>query len=102
MTTVLKRVWAWLVLSSADPNKVSLTIKGALTGLVTMITISAGLAGVQLPSEGLTEAVDAIISFVQFSLLWLSSAVTAWGVFRKVWSSISGDNKVINSHEAFR
>lgn len=100
--TILNRIWAWLLLSSSDPNKVSLTIKGALVGLLTAITMVAGVANIQLPSEALTQSVDGIIAFVQTSLLWVSSAVTAWGAIRKVWTSISGDNKVINSHEAFR
>jgi len=97
MMTFIKKVLLWLVFSSKNSAKISLTIKAALTGLVTVATIYAGIANVSLPTEALTQAVDGIITFVQTALVAISSAVTAWGLIRKIWRSFTGDNHVINT-----
>lgn len=95
--TFIKSVLAWLVFSSKNSAKISLTIKAALTGLITVATIYAGIANVQLPTEALTQTVDAIVTFVQTAFLAISSAVTVYGLLRKIWTTFTGDNHVINN-----
>lgn len=99
--TKLKRVWAWIVYSSANPKQKSLALKAMLTGGVTALIAVSNLLHVQLPSEDLTNAVNAIVAFVELSLITLASAIAAFGWLRKIWFSVSGDNRVINEHEAF-
>ena len=100
--SVIKKITAWLVLSSQNPTKWSLTIKGALTGGVTILTVVAGLAHINIPgADAFSAAIDAIIGFVQTALLCISAAATAWGLLRKIWSTISGENQVVNSHPVF-
>lgn len=99
--TVIKKVFAWLVFSSKNSAKISLSVKSALTFFVTMLTVWAGFAHIQLPTEALTQAVDDIIVFIQTAFLLISTASTIWGLLRKVWTSITGSNAVVNEHEVF-
>lgn len=101
MTISLHKIWAWIVYSSQDSTKISLTVKSALTGLITALTVAAGLANIHLPSAELTALVDSIVFLIQSLLLLVSSALAAWGLIRKIATSFTKDNKVVNEHEAF-
>lgn len=101
ITSWIKKVAVWVWRSSSDPGKVSLTMRAGLTALITFATIWAGLAGIELPSELLTEWAEALISFVQSALIMISTAIAAYAAFRKLWTSLSGDNRVVNEHPVF-
>ena len=74
MKTLLTKSWNWFVKSSADPNKIALTVKGG----VPLIISIAWLFGAELPEESLTEALVSLTVVV-------SAIVTAVGACRKVW-----------------
>lgn len=76
--------------SSADPAKWSLTIKGFAGTAVTIITMVAGLANIQVGD--LTPVVDAVVSVVQGALLIVSSIAFIIGFVRKLWNTISNKN----------
>lgn len=83
---VVKKVWNWLVYSSADPTKISLTLKGAIPFLV----IFLGWKGVdqavvqQFANEGVDLTVNIIILIVQ-----LGTALTAFvGLVRKLRNTV--------------
>lgn len=86
----MKTFWSWLVTSSADPAKWSLTIKGFAGTAITIITMVAGLANIQVGD--LTPVVDAVVSFVQAILLAVSSVAFIIGFVRKVWNTVSNKN----------
>lgn len=92
----LKVVWQWLVKSSADPERISLAVKGFLGGLVTVLTIVFGLAHIQVGSQDLSSIVDAIVSVVQAAAGFVSAIVLVVGLVRKVWLTIKGENPVLN------
>lgn len=96
MFSKLKGAWNWLVLSSANPEATSLTVKASLTFIVTYATVFAGLAHVQLPSEQLTSLVSLLVQFVQAILMAVSAAVAIFGGARKLWLTISGKNPVVS------
>ena len=87
--------WYWLVFSSTDPARVSLTIKAFLTGLLTYGTVLAGFGHIQLPVDLLTQLVDAVVAFVQTVLLCVSIGAGIVGLVRKIATTFSGDNQVI-------
>ncbi len=99
---MLKKFWLWLVLSSSDPTKYSLTIKSALTGVITALTIVAGLTNITLSTPDLTAIVDNIVATVQTILLLVSLVTGTYGFIMKVWDTINGTNAVINEHPAFQ
>ncbi len=97
MTKYLKTAWIWLVYSSANPEKFSMSLKAGATALITYGTVAAGFAHVTLPFELLTQLFDTLIAGVQALLLLISLIVTAQGVWRKIASTVRGTNQVLNS-----
>jgi hypothetical protein len=91
----LKTAWYWLMFSSNNPQAISLTIKGVLVTLLTYVTVAAGLAHISLPSDILTQVVDAIVMFVQSVLMAISIAITIVGLVRKLFKTFAGTNSVL-------
>ena len=77
--------------SSKDSNKISLTIKGALTGVVTL------MIAVNLPTESLPEVIGAFTGLVEQTIIWLAALATFVGAVRKVIRTYSGNNSVLNN-----
>lgn len=93
----MTKFFSWIILSSRDSEKVSLTVKAFFTGLITVATILAGLSHITLPGDTLTAFADAGVTFVQAILLVVSSIATLYGLARKLWTSFRGTNAVINN-----
>lgn len=94
----LQKVWDWLVWSSADPNQLSLTLKGYLTGVVTLATYAIGIAHVQLPAgvpEIVNQSVDGIVALGQAVAGVISAAAVVIGLFRKIYLTFKGQNQAI-------
>jgi hypothetical protein len=87
--------WNWLVFSSADPKRVSLTLRGFLVALATYTTVLAGIAHVQLPSDLITQLIEGVVSLVQQLLMLVSTAITIIGIVRKIAKTFAGTNKVL-------
>lgn len=86
----------WLVVSSADPGKVSLMIKGVLYGILPTIVALAGLAHVTIPeNETLTGAIDGLALTIQYGLGAIASILAAYGAIRKIGTTLNGTNAVI-------
>lgn len=97
----IKKIGLWLVRSSQNPVKYSLFVKSAGVALITLITVVAGVANIQLPSEDLTNLVDSVATFVQTAFLCISAATGTWGLLRKVYKTIVGSNAVLNNLHLF-
>lgn len=80
----MKRFFQWLVISSVDPTKVSLTVKGFLTTAVSVIVMVSPLFHLHIGSEQLTSIVDGIVDTIVVVLTALSSIVTLFGLIRKI------------------
>lgn len=63
--------------SSVDPESISLTIKGVGGSLVVAIVAVAGIMGVPLVEDDLTQIVN-LVAGISFS------AITLWGIGRKI------------------
>jgi hypothetical protein len=90
---MIKNIINWFALSSAEPGKTALTVKGLLVGGVAAITYLAGIGHITLPSPEITAAVDGITNFVQAALVAVSSAMTVWGLIRKVYLTFKGEHQ---------
>jgi len=84
----LENVLRWLLQSSADPNEVSLTIKGLLIGAIPVVMAVLGLAHINLGQDQLTGIVDALVNVVQIALTLFSAVATLYGLVRKVWNTV--------------
>jgi hypothetical protein len=88
----IENVLRWLLQSSANPNEVSLTVKGLLIGAVPVAMVFLGLAHVNLGQDQLTAVVDAIVNVFQDGLMLISAGATLYGIVRKVWLSLSASH----------
>ena len=79
----LKAALARIVVSSADPKRWSMTVKGLLTMFV---PIAASLAG--LDTDMLNGVVQTIASVVEYSLFLVGSLVALYGLIRKIHNSM--------------
>ncbi len=98
---IIKKVWLWLVLSSENPKKYSLTIKATLTAVVTMVTTFAGIAGIGLPQTDWAMLIDTILMIIQQFLTAIALIAGLVGLVKKVGSTIQGTNQVVNTHPLF-
>jgi|GEM_PF-2883593 len=94
ITNAVDLIARWIVLSSANPSEVSLTIKGALVGALPLIMAGIGLAHLNIGQDAITPIFDTIASIVQGLLTLVSLGVMLYGMLRKVWLSIKGTNQV--------
>ena len=78
----------WIVLSSEDPTEASLTIKGFLLGVLPVLMAVAGIAHFNVGQQQLSDIFDAIAQIVQVLLTIVATAMTAYGLLRKLWNTI--------------
>ena len=86
MKQALQKLIAWIVVSSADPDEVSLTVKGALVAVIPTLMAVAGIAHINLGDGSLlTSLVDALAELIQVTLTLVATAIAVWGITRKIW-----------------
>jgi hypothetical protein len=90
----LGSLWAWIVYSSADPTRYSLFLKGTLVTVATYATVIAGFAHIAVPSDLITQIIDAVVAIVQDGLMLISVIVAAAGLIRKLYRTYSGTNEL--------
>lgn len=71
--------------SSANPEKLSLTIKGLLGAGVLAVGV---FAGVQLPDADITSLGDALVSAIQATIAALSAWAVVYGIVRKLYAQV--------------
>lgn len=81
----------WLVLSSKDARKYSLTFKAMLASILPVLLL-VGVDASQLP-----EGVDMVVSVIENLGVFLSSVVALYGFFRKMKLTLGGQNDVLNN-----
>jgi predicted histidine transporter YuiF (NhaC family) len=77
----------WLLVSSSDSEQVSLTIRGLLVGFIPAIMFAAGFAHVNIGQDQLNELVNGIVSFIETLLTLIATAMTLFGLVRKLWNT---------------
>lgn len=87
----MQKIWNWLVISSADSTKTSLSVKAFLTGAVTIITMIAGLSHIQVGD--LTPIIDPIIQVIQSTLAVVASIAFLIGIVRKLVLTYYGEHE---------
>lgn len=87
---MIQKIADWIVFSSKDPKKLSLTIKGVL---LMVVPFAAHI----LPAEiDLPAVVDQITAVIEIGGVVVVGIVTLWGAIRKLATTWNGTNKVIN------
>lgn len=102
MTNPLTTFFYWIVLSSKDPNKVSLTVRSALLagipGMIWMLGTLCATANICIPVEDaeLRMVANAAADLAFLVLSAISTAGIIYGFFRKIWLTLKGENRAIN------
>lgn len=91
----MKKVFKWLVVSSADPKKVSLTVKAVLTGLIPLAIAVSGVTEIPLDQNSMQAVASTVAQFVETALTLVSITLTAAGLLRKIYLSVIGENAVL-------
>lgn len=80
----MKNIIDWFVKSSADPTRLSLTVKGILIGVIPVVLMVAPILGLNLEEGSLKDLVNAIDqAFI--ALFGLAAAITTlYGLSRKI------------------
>lgn len=93
--SILKKAWEWLVKSSANASKLSLTVKAVLYGIIPATIYFLGLVDVQVGSETLTEIVNIIAELIVVAGGAITAIAAVWGVIRKLFTTAVGTNDVV-------
>lgn len=100
---MLKKIGAWLLYSSKDSTKWSLTVKSVLAAGFTGLSVLIGLTHLHVPGpEIVSQFIDAFVAFLQTVAACISSATFVWGIGRKLWKTIFDTNDVVENHPAFQ
>lgn len=89
-------IWNWLILSSANANEYSTTVKGLVTFAPT-IAIFLGLVNIHVAPNTIGSVIDQIGTFITAAAAVVAAAVSAWGIVKKIYRTIVGTNDVINT-----
>jgi hypothetical protein len=84
--------WNWLVYSSADPKKVSLSVKGALTVASSFIIGIVAIFGVGVSNDDIANIIEAISLVVEMALVLFGAVMSLIGLVRKVYRTIKGEH----------
>lgn len=80
--TIVKKVPA--LGSSSDGEKIALTVKGLLVGIIPIVIAISGTFGVNLDLTELNTLVDSVVNVIISVSLAVSAVMTAFGLARKV------------------
>ena len=100
---MFNKILDWLLVSSTDASKWSLSFKAALMFYVPQIVSLSGIlctlnvvcSGVD--ASGLTQLADVLSNLVYWGLSIVGGIFFVIGFVRKLWLSVTGQNKVIAS-----
>lgn len=92
MEEKINEFWKWLVTSSADPQKMSLAVKGFLGTAATVVTVVLGFANVHIGPDVINQVVDVGVAIVQGAVGTVSSVAFLWGLIRKISKTVEGTN----------
>ena len=84
----LKTAWQWLVYSSANAEQYSLTLKGALGALVTVLLVGAGFFSYSLDLDQITGLTSLIVEAFKATLTAISYIATAVSAWALVWGAM--------------
>lgn len=85
MPQALKAVYQWIMYSSVNSQKISLTIKAGIP-LTLSVLAFAGIS--DLSAEELNSSVDALFVILNSIIMIVSAIGTVYGVFRKIVNTI--------------
>ncbi len=87
---IFQKLWTWFVVSSADPNKIALTVKGLLLSVLPLILIVVRARGIEIGEGNARIAIDNVEQLIIAVFGVVAAIVTAIGAGRKVVNTVRG------------
>lgn len=94
---VLKKIVAWLVFSSTNIEKISLTVKSLLYALIPVALLVLGAYKIKVDNAYLSAIIDQIVGVIIVCGGAVSAIAAAFGALRKIYTTAVGTNVVVNS-----
>lgn len=94
---MLVKIWNWVVFSSVNEDKIAATVKGFLGVAVAIVTNILIIGHFNIDPAAVQGVADQVLVTLQAILLAISSLVGLVGFLRKIWTTLSGTNQVINN-----
>ena len=85
---MLQNFFKWIIQSSTDPTKVSLTVQSLLAGYVPIVLTIAGFfpsLHTVVSADSLTAAVHAIIAIINGFFMIVAGVMFVYGFVRKIY-----------------
>ena len=96
----IKTFLRWLILSSADPAKLSLAVRGFLIGIIPTVIVISGILNLPVPDgDTLTKIADMFATLVTVVLGGVAAVKLGYGLIRKIWYTWNGDNETLKAIE---
>jgi hypothetical protein len=86
--TVLISIGRWIVVSSENPENVSLTMQAGFVALLPTIMITLHLLKIPTPQEQIQQVVSIIEANAVLALQMVASGLALFGAGRKIYNSI--------------
>lgn len=84
----MKKIWNWLVVSSVDPTKTALTVKGVLTAIVPLLVLFSGAFNVETDASTIKNIIDVIGTITMQGLTLVGTTMSLYGIIRKIDLSV--------------
>lgn len=94
---VSKKIIAWLVFSSANVEKISLTIKSLLYALIPFTLLILDAYKIKVDNAYITAIIDQIVAVIIVFGGAVTAISAAFGALRKLYTTAKGTNDVVNS-----
>lgn len=78
----------WLTISSKNPDKIALTIKGLLIGVLPVLLILTKMLGLQIGEDATREVIDGIGLIITYGFGIISGMMTIYGLVRKIYRTL--------------
>lgn len=90
------KIYEWIVWSSTNAEKWSLTAKAFVGGTALLGLLS--MFGIVLPTDDISSLVDQIVLVLQAIATASTAVVTAYGLLRKIVKTVKGENDLLNKY----
>lgn len=90
---MITKIWNWLVVSSEDPEKLSMTVKGLLGTVGSAVILVSPLVHLHIGDQQVTAIIDLISQIVISFCAVISGIATILGFARKIWSTIKSPSQ---------
>ena len=93
---MITKIIDWVLWSSKNADKISLTVKSILSGAIVVTLLQ--VLKIDVPVDMFSATIDMFVTIIQEVGVVATAVVTIVGLVRKIVSTFKGTNDVLNTH----